>query len=359
MHLNKGDKVKFLNDTGGGIITGLNNPKVAMVLIDDGFEVPVPVSELILVEKAPDKESSGEKETSRKDVFQKKVNTTFETDYNPIGKPDMDSGSEQSENQENQVYERNLLFAFVENAGTDELEIWLINDSAFNVYYVVLQKQDDLFRNIKTGLIEADTKIFVEAFTRDQVNSFFSLRLQALFFRNGMFDPLPPSQKEYALNPSDIFALGSFTMNDFFDKKAKIVPMISDSHEREVRKSSEEEVNRLIARDKESAKPDRQKPAGADSMLEEVDLHIEELIDDHSALSGREVLDIQMARFATALEGAIRGTTKRIVFIHGIGNGKLKYEIRKTLDKKYPKLIYQDASFKEYGYGATMVIVRR
>jgi len=94
-------------------------------------------------------------------------------------------------------------------------------------------------------------------------------------------------------------------------------------------------------------------------MLEEVDLHIEELIDDHSALSGREVLDIQMARFATALEGAIRGTTKRIVFIHGIGNGKLKYEIRKTLDKKYPKLIYQDASFKEYGYGATMVIVRR
>ena len=69
-------------------------------------------------------------------------------------------------------------------------------------------------------------------------------------------------------------------------------------------------------------------------------------------------MDIQISRFTIALDGAIRGKTKKIVFIHGVGNGKLKYEIRKTLDSKYPKLRYQDASFKEYGYGATMVMLK-
>jgi dsDNA-specific endonuclease/ATPase MutS2 len=58
------------------------------------------------------------------------------------------------------------------------------------------------------------------------------------------------------------------------------------------------------------------------------------------------------------LEGAIKSKVKRIVFIHGVGNGKLKFELRKLLDTTYAKLRYQDASFKEYGYGATLVMLK-
>jgi dsDNA-specific endonuclease/ATPase MutS2 len=65
-----------------------------------------------------------------------------------------------------------------------------------------------------------------------------------------------------------------------------------------------------------------------------------------------------MSRFTTALEGAILAGTRRIVFIHGVGNGRLKHEILKTLNRKYPKLRYQDASFKKYGYGATLVMLK-
>jgi dsDNA-specific endonuclease/ATPase MutS2 len=42
-----------------------------------------------------------------------------------------------------------------------------------------------------------------------------------------------------------------------------------------------------------------------------------------------------------------------------VGQGVLKQEIAKLLKSKFPKYIFQDASFKEYGYGATMVILRR
>lgn len=92
--------------------------------------------------------------------------------------------------------------------------------------------------------------------------------------------------------------------------------------------------------------------------IEEVDLHIHHILSDHENLTPGEILEAQMARFTTALNGAIRSRQKKIVFIHGRGEGKLKYEIRKKLESDYPRLTFQDASFKEYGYGATLVIIR-
>jgi dsDNA-specific endonuclease/ATPase MutS2 len=96
----------------------------------------------------------------------------------------------------------------------------------------------------------------------------------------------------------------------------------------------------------------------SENVQEEVDLHIEQLVDNPKALTPVEMLDTQMGRFTIALEGAIRNRMKRIIFIHGVGNGRLRLEIHRILDQKYPKLRYQDASFKEYGYGATMVILK-
>jgi len=56
------------------------------------------------------------------------------------------------------------------------------------------------------------------------------------------------------------------------------------------------------------------------------------------------------------MESNAKNKGRKIVFIHGVGNGVLKNEIRKQLERKY-KVYYQDASFREYGYGATMVII--
>lgn len=59
------------------------------------------------------------------------------------------------------------------------------------------------------------------------------------------------------------------------------------------------------------------------------------------------------------MRAAIQSGVKRIVFIHGVGQGVLKQEVTKLLKTKFSKYYFQDASFKEYGYGATMVILRR
>ena len=48
---------------------------------------------------------------------------------------------------------------------------------------------------------------------------------------------------------------------------------------------------------------------------------------------------------------------KKIVFIHGKGEGVLRQAIIHELNYRYKKYSYQDASFQEYGYGATQVTI--
>lgn len=88
----------------------------------------------------------------------------------------------------------------------------------------------------------------------------------------------------------------------------------------------------------------------------EVDLHIEELIDRYNNLSNGQIMEIQLRHFRKNLENAIENGEHSIVFIHGVGNGVLKTEIRKLLDT-YQGVSYQDGSFRKYGFGATEVII--
>ena len=46
------------------------------------------------------------------------------------------------------------------------------------------------------------------------------------------------------------------------------------------------------------------------------------------------------------------------MFIHGKGEGVLRRAIINELNYRYKKYTYQDASFQEYGYGATQVTIR-
>ena len=83
-------------------------------------------------------------------------------------------------------------------------------------------------------------------------------------------------------------------------------------------------------------------------------MHINELIDKTNGLSNFEMLNIQLECFEKELDMAIAKKFKKIIFIHGVGNGRLKQEIISIL-KTTNGLTYHDASYKEYGYGATQI----
>ena len=89
----------------------------------------------------------------------------------------------------------------------------------------------------------------------------------------------------------------------------------------------------------------------------EVDLHFHELVEDMSGLKDRTKLDIQLNHFERMMKIAIEQRIRRVVFIHGVGQGVLRHRIRSRLDMYYPNCTVRDANPREYGYGATEVFL--
>lgn len=87
----------------------------------------------------------------------------------------------------------------------------------------------------------------------------------------------------------------------------------------------------------------------------EIDLHIEELIDYHADMTNHEILMKQMGACKRFVQRAIDGNLKRVVLIHGKGQGVLKTEIHTYLNKLSVyheiKIEYSDAAYTEYGMG--------
>ena len=87
----------------------------------------------------------------------------------------------------------------------------------------------------------------------------------------------------------------------------------------------------------------------------EIDLHIEELVDDHSYMSNFDILQRQMQTCRMFIEKAMRLNAKKAILIHGKGEGVLKHEIHSYLDRlenaKHMRIEYFEAPYVEYGVG--------
>ncbi len=89
----------------------------------------------------------------------------------------------------------------------------------------------------------------------------------------------------------------------------------------------------------------------------EVDLHFEALVDFPKNFSSHEKLQIQLNEARKTIEKARRGGIKRVVLIHGVGQGRLRDEIYALLERM-DRIDFYDASFARYGKGATEVHLR-
>ena len=90
----------------------------------------------------------------------------------------------------------------------------------------------------------------------------------------------------------------------------------------------------------------------------EIDLHVEELVESHANLTNSQILRKQMSALKTTLKAARKQHVTRLIAIHGVGQGVLKFEITNYLDQQ-DSLEYFDADFREYGKGATEIRLYR
>lgn len=355
--------MRFLNDVGGGTVSSIIDKRTVTVQTEDGFEIPVLESEVVVIGQGDEKLLSIIPDNADNNGKQTK-STSKKNDNKVVKKIYSEDFISQTNREDNDPAGSNvgLYLAFVPvNAlkpTASELNLYIINDSDYRLFYSLSSWKQNEVEPIKSGMLLPDSKELIKTYFPNDLNNQFVLNIQSLFFKNTRFIPQQPEYSDINISPVKLCKDSTFTENDFFDEKAYVISIADTKKEEILSQLTDEAINSAIKqKDSTSSKVKEQKVVKLE--VEEVDLHINELVENSQEMSSGEIIQIQLARFETSLEGGLKNNnTKKMVFIHGIGNGKLKLELRKLLDKKYPKLKYQDASFKEYGYGATLVYIR-
>ncbi|MBN2805158.1 MAG: DUF2027 domain-containing protein [Prolixibacteraceae bacterium] len=345
-----GDKVKFLNQVGGGRIVGIQSKNLVVVENEDGFEIPTLISELVKVAE----DTSYDRRERIANRHTERIIPVPEPEPEPEHIPEIIEGND-------------LPRFFVsfhpkdqKNPVGGEIEVHLINDSNFTLLYHYAHFDGENYQTIDSGLLESNTKQYLEGLTAVELNQLPRFCFRIMPFRKESKKLAEMVEKEITVNSVKFFKEKSFTDNDFFDDDAMIFELVKHPLNAEIDKLTEQDFKSIVnEKDRENRPVSPQKVVVKTPDVLEVDLHIEELIDSTAGLSNREILEIQMDKFHSELKLAIEKGIKRVVFIHGVGNGVLKQEIARKLQSTYARYSYQDASFQEYGFGATMVILRR
>ena len=89
-----------------------------------------------------------------------------------------------------------------------------------------------------------------------------------------------------------------------------------------------------------------------------VDLHIEKITDEWKKLSNFEILTLQLKEFEKYFDLAVAHRQSSIIFIHGLGTGKLRDEVHEQLRLKKEVKYFVNQYHPSYGYGATEVFLQ-
>lgn len=375
-----GDKVRFLSEVGGGVVTGFQGKDIVLVEDTDGFDIPMPIRECVVIEtddyniptpasKATAQKKKVEEQPARpvtvvsggKKEFQSPVNEgqacLSKPQISPYRQPEMKGGDV-----------LNVFLAFVPEdikaVSTTSFESYLVNDSNYYMYYTYLSAEGKAWSTRSQGLIEPNTKLLLEEFEKSELNDRERVAVQLIAFKdNRSFIMKSPVSAEIRIDTVKFYKLHTFQNTDFFETPALIYDIIkNDLPAKQVYVSAEELQDALLHKpavdSSDKSRPQTLVKRSAKNGIIEIDLHIGELLDDTRGMSNSEILTYQLDKFREVMEKYKNKREQRIVFIHGKGDGILRKALLDELRRKYPQCRHQDASFQEYGFGATMITIK-
>ena len=349
-----GDTVRFLSEVGGGVVTGFQGKDIALVQDEDGFDIPMPIKECVVI---------------KTDDYNIPLKST--------AKPSAPEAIEEEEEEE----EKPITYRAPEIRGNDVLNVYLayvpqdikaisttafdaylINDSNFFVDYLYLSAEGKSWTLRSRGTVKPNQKLHLEEFEKSDLNDLEHVAVQLVAYKDDRTFLLKPAvSTEVRIDTVKFYKLHTFEASDFFEEPALIYDIVTDDEQATQVYVSADDLKQAILQKNETDVPKKVLKKQANKVknnIVEVDLHIHELLDDTTGMGNTEMLNYQLDVFRKTLAEYASKKGQRIVFIHGKGDGVLRRAILDELKRKYKNYQSQDASFREYGFGATMVTIK-
>lgn len=392
-----GDIVRFLSSKGGGRVIKIEG-NLAHVEEDDGFETPVLARDLVVVAHAGDDAGGGITRDAFGGYVSKKganpPKKSSPTDSN-APKPTLtaaDVMEEVAAKTEGRVEPADEPVAIIETPQGEKINLLLafeaddikhlsdttyfcslVNDSNFYISFSLLSRRsdDEQWTLLQAATVEPNIQLLVDELTPQQVPALEQLAFQFMAYKKGKpFALKPAATVETRLDVTKFFKLHCFHPNPYFDVPVIAVPLVRDDQPVGAQPLAPEVPEAAPKPSLPEPKPRRRQvvrrqPAAtalpgqtdAEGKLI-VDLHIGELLETTAGMDSAEILNYQVDTFCRTMDANLSSKGKKIVFIHGKGEGVLRHALMKELSHRYKSCDVQDASFREYGFGATQVTIR-
>ena len=380
--MKKGDKVRFLSEVGGGKVAGFQGKDIVLVEDEDGFEIPMPINEVVVVEQ--DDYAMSKMISSKMDA-QKKAAEHADTELHNDSRSikailnehdaDVDMNVDEYDAADREITYRaqaqerqggNKLSAYlafvpidIKDVTNTRFETYLVNDSNYYLHYTYLTAEGNAWTLKAEGEIEPNTKLFVEEFGRDALNEMEHVAIQMIAFkRDKSFLLKPATDVQFRLDPVKFYKLHLFEENDFFETPALMYTIVeNDEVARPLVVDAKRLKEQMYKEEKVVANTSKKKSKTDDGTLV-VDLHADEVLETTAGMNSADILHYQMDIFKKTMDENRKKKGQKIIFIHGKGEGVLRQTIIHELNYRYKSCTYQDASFQEYGYGATQVTIK-
>ena len=226
-----GDKVRFLSEVGGGRVAGFQGKDIVLVEDEDGFEVPMRTTEVVVIGQEDYDTKHLVEVTSEKGKTSKEPQEEPETE--PADKP-VTFKAPAEERKGGDKLSAYLAFVPIDLKELSEtrFESYIVNDCNYYLRYVYMTAEGNSWQVRSQGEIEPNTKLFVEEFGRDQLNQLEHSCIQLMAYkRDKYFLRKPAVDALITLDPVKFYKFHTFRENQFFEQPALIYTIIENDRQ--------------------------------------------------------------------------------------------------------------------------------
>ena len=407
-----GDTIRYLNASGGGVVKRIERG-VAWVEGPDGFELPTPIHECVVVDsrdtfvpayKPPvvkRQEPTAQQPKSGAPVATPATPEPVESaeqDLSFVAPLSKGPWFDRSGGEQLQVHVAYLPVSY-EHFGQSPYETYLINESNYHLLFTYSTTTTAGGYKLRSaGVLEPDMRVLVEEFDASEINDHAISHFQFIAYKpERTYRSMPPVERQVRMDVVKLVKRHAFRENPFFDEDALVIPVLeaydgtrqAPSEEptpapnrsgalpqraiertaqttvaqKGAQKASQKPTKKASAKPQsESKRPDtpvapQAAPAATEQTIEKVGLEAERILPNTTGMTPHEVLLYQLKNFRRELDKRLDRRGSKVVFIHGAGQGVLHQLIINRIEQDYPMVQYRDVTFDGFPMGAIEVTI--